>query len=141
RAMLEDAGPAAVIADATSRARVAQWGRAPLLTIEALLDGDGRPGDSVDRPSADPRSPAYVIYTSGSTGKPKGVTVTQRNVSNFLQSMAVEPGIDARDHVLSVTTISFDIAVLELLLPLTVGARVTLVSREVAMDGAELARA
>ncbi len=83
---------------------------------------------------------AYVIYTSGSTGKPKGVQVLHRGVVNFLNSMAHQPGMAAEDILLSVTTLSFDIAVLELFLPLTVGARVVLLSRATAMDGRKLAQ-
>jgi amino acid adenylation domain-containing protein len=86
-----------------------------------------------------PDNIAYVIYTSGSTGKPKGVEVLHRGVVNFLTSMQREPGITATDRLLSVTTLSFDIAVLEIFLPLTVGARVVLLSREDGMDGQKLA--
>ncbi len=82
---------------------------------------------------------AYVIYTSGSTGKPKGVQVLQRALVNFLLSMRQQPGLDASDTLLAVTTLSFDIAGLELFLPLLVGARVVLVSRETAANGADLA--
>lgn len=82
---------------------------------------------------------AYVIYTSGSTGKSKGVQISQRSVVNFLTSMRQQPGLAADDALLSVTTLSFDIAALEIFLPLTVGARLVLVSREVASDGARLA--
>jgi amino acid adenylation domain-containing protein len=81
---------------------------------------------------------AYVIYTSGSTGLPKGVQVPHRAVVNFLHSMSVEPGLGEQEVLLAVTTLSFDISVLELFLPLTVGARVVIVSREVATDGASL---
>lgn len=81
---------------------------------------------------------AYVIYTSGSTGKPKGVQIPHRTVVNFLSSMSHMPGLHNQDVLLSVTTLSFDIAALELFLPLTVGARVVVVSREVAADGAQL---
>ncbi len=77
---------------------------------------------------------AYVIYTSGSTGKPKGVQIDRGSVVNFLQSMKQQPGLTATDTLLAVTSISFDIAALELYLPLICGARVVLVSREVAMD-------
>jgi amino acid adenylation domain-containing protein len=84
-------------------------------------------------------SPAYVIYTSGSTGKPKGVSVPHRAVVNFLHSMGREPGLRADDRLLAVTTLSFDIAVLELFLPLTKGAEIVLASREQSMDGRELA--
>ncbi|WP_437756712.1 amino acid adenylation domain-containing protein [Sorangium sp. So ce1389] len=81
---------------------------------------------------------AYVLYTSGSTGKPKGVQVTHRALGNFLLSMAREPGLSPDDRLLAVTTVSFDIAGLELYLPLCVGASVELVSREVASDGVAL---
>jgi amino acid adenylation domain-containing protein len=82
---------------------------------------------------------AYVIYTSGSTGEPKGVEIPHRAVVNLLTSMAQRPGLSADDVLLAVTTISFDIAALELFLPLTVGGRVVLASREVAADSPLLA--
>src|SRR3569832_842318 len=85
-----------------------------------------------------PANLAYVIYTSGSTGKPKGVQITHRAVVNFLDAMLDQPGLDQQDILLAVTSISFDIAALELFLPLTVGARVVLVSHEVTVDGARL---
>ena len=81
---------------------------------------------------------AYTIYTSGSTGKPKGVQIEHRAVVNFLNSMRQEPGLTETDVFLAVTTISFDIAALEIYLPLMVGARIVLVSREVASDAARL---
>ena len=81
---------------------------------------------------------AYIIYTSGSTGTPKGVQVTHRNVVNFLTAIQRELGINASDVMLSVTTLAFDIAVLELLLPLTLGATTVVVGTQVAMDGEAL---
>jgi len=81
---------------------------------------------------------AYVIYTSGSTGKPKGVQISHSAVVNFLDSMRQQPGIAGSDVLLAVTTISFDIAALELYLPLITGARVVLVNREVAIDSSRL---
>ena len=81
---------------------------------------------------------AYVIYTSGSTGKPKGVQISHRAVVNFLYSMRQAPGLHKQDVLLSVTTLSFDIAGLEMFLPLITGASVVIVSREKAMDGGEL---
>jgi amino acid adenylation domain-containing protein len=83
---------------------------------------------------------AYVIYTSGSTGKPKGVQIEHRAVVNFLNSMRREPGLTSDDVLLAVTTLSFDIAGLELHLPLTTGARVVIAPWEVAADGEALLR-
>lgn len=90
-----------------------------------------------DRPEVTPGSDdlAYVIYTSGSTGKPKGVGIEHRALVNFLESMKEEPGIEPDDVLVAVTTISFDIAGLELFLPLIAGARVVIASRETATDG------
>ncbi len=78
---------------------------------------------------------AYVIHTSGSTGKPKGVLIPHRNVVNFLETMRQCPGLTATDKLLAVTTLSFDIAVLELFLPLTTGAELVIASREAVADG------
>jgi amino acid adenylation domain-containing protein len=112
----------------------------PALVI--CLDSDwetiAREGDANLDVDFTPDNLAYIIYTSGSTGKPKGVQIPHQAVVNFLTSMGQEPGLTAEDVLLAVTTISFDIAVLELFLPITVGARVILVSREVAADATEL---
>jgi len=91
-----------------------------------------------DEASAEPESIAYVIYTSGSTGKPKGVLVPHRSVVNLLGSVTKRPGLTEKDVVLAITTLSFDIAVSEIWLPLVVGAKIALVSRDVAADGALL---
>jgi len=85
-----------------------------------------------------PENRAYVIYTSGSTGKPKGVEVAHRGLVNFLTTMAQQPGMTSSDRLLAVTTLSFDIAGLEIYLPLMQGASVEIVSRETASDGNQL---
>ena len=82
-----------------------------------------------------PEHLAYTIYTSGSTGKPKGVEIPHRALVNFLTSMAGRPGLAEHDTLLAVTTISFDIAALEILLPLITGATVVLASREASASG------
>jgi amino acid adenylation domain-containing protein len=112
---------------------------------QLLLDADAKAIASapdsplpVDAHTAQPADPAYVIYTSGSTGKPKGVVVPHRAVVNFLTSMTREPGLTANDVLVAVTTLSFDIAVLELQAPLTVGATVVIASRDEAIDGRAL---
>ncbi|KMO26993.1 amino acid adenylation domain-containing protein, partial [Methylobacterium aquaticum] len=90
--------------------------------------------DPSPAPAVHPDALAYVIYTSGSTGRPKGVMVPHRALANILASMAEKPGLAAHDTILALTSLSFDIAVLELLLPLTVGARIVLASRAQARD-------
>jgi polyketide synthase PksJ len=96
--------------------------------------------ESSEKPQSDvkPHNLAYIIYTSGSTGKPKGVQIIHRAVVNFLNSMKREPGITPGDRLLSVTTLCFDIAVLEIFLPITTGACVVLADRDTATDGLKL---
>lgn len=84
---------------------------------------------------------AYVIYTSGSTGQPKGVQITHQSLVNFLHAHQQSPGISAEDRLLAVTSVSFDIAVLELFLPLMVGAEVIMVPTAITSDGYQLAQA
>ena len=85
-----------------------------------------------------PENLAYIIFTSGSTGKPKGVQIPHRAVVNFLTSMRQEPGLTANDRLLSVTTLSFDISVLEVFLPLSTGACVVVVPGEAIYDSTAL---
>ena len=82
---------------------------------------------------------AYVIFTSGSTGRPKGVLVPHHSVVNFLHGMRQRPGITAADTLLAVTTVAFDIHVLELFLPLICGATVALASTDEVSDPERLA--
>lgn len=108
---------------------------------QVLLDVDGDEVAGTDAaPSARPEAaePAYLIYTSGSTGRPKGVLINHGAVVNLLAGMADTPGLTGNDVLLAVTTVSFDIAVLELFLPLCVGATVVLATREDARDGRAL---
>ena len=87
-----------------------------------------------------PEDLAYLIYTSGSTGKPKGVEIPHRAVVNFLNSMQRRPGFQPDDRLLAVTTLSFDIAGLEIFLPLVSGGCVVVASRESITNGFHLAR-
>ena len=115
----------------------------PLHTGQTVLldrDCDSIAAESTENPTTQTTAEnlAYVLYTSGSTGKPKGVQIEHRSVVNFLTSMRQRPGLAADDALLAVTTLSFDIAGLELYLPLTVGGRVVIASSRAACDGEQL---
>ncbi len=131
--MLADSAAGLLIASA--RLTNAFEAPAQTLCLEEVLTEIAPYPDQAPDVAADGDRLAYVLYTSGSTGKPKGVQVTQRNVVNFLCSMQQVPGMEAADKLLAVTTISFDIAGLELFLPLVAGATVVLAEEAVAKDG------
>ncbi|HHJ18694.1 MAG TPA: amino acid adenylation domain-containing protein, partial [Gammaproteobacteria bacterium] len=133
-AMLDTAKAALLITVETLQARFPDSLRRLVLDSPKDVAAIGQTALSA-LPAVSAESLAYVIFTSGSTGQPKGVEVEHLSVVNFLQSMAKKPGMQSDDILLAVTTLSFDIAVLELLLPLVVGAKVVIASREVAADG------
>ena len=141
--MFEDSGAEILIVDSRDEKAPAELlakAKRVVDLAENLTEDDGvtetwRPAE----PS--PRSLAYVLYTSGSTGKPKGVLIEHGSLANFLASMARRPGLGATDRLFSVTTFSFDIAGLEIWLPLTQGTRVDLASRATTQDADLLAAA
>ncbi len=149
--MIEDSRCAAVLRVGVAAAALpAALAGVPSVTLEEVLALGGESGAAGGSslagtsPDAEPAGAsgselAYVIYTSGSTGRPKGVAVPHGAVASFLESMAEAPGLGRGDRLVAVTTLSFDIAVLELLLPLSVGATVELASRAEASDPAALA--
>ncbi|KZF26938.1 nonribosomal peptide synthetase 7 [Xylona heveae TC161] len=118
RHMIDDAGPKLIIVGAGTHNALLPW-RELCFDIDEIRDkmtnSDSDSGLEVDVHSDDL---AYVIYTSGSTGKPKGVEISHGALANLLCSMRREPGCSETDRLLAVTTISFDIAALELFLPL-----------------------
>ncbi|MEV5934742.1 non-ribosomal peptide synthase/polyketide synthase [Streptomyces sp. NPDC052079] len=119
--MIEDSRPVLVVDE--------RW-------LEAARTEDRAPDNLAPVP---PHSPAYVIYTSGSTGRPKGVVVGHAALVNFLDSMAGLFALTANDRLLAVTTVGFDIAALELYLPLLAGARVVLADKDTTRDPHALA--
>jgi amino acid adenylation domain-containing protein len=139
RFMAEDSGAQFVLEGSATRLELPPHVRA----IELAVGDDGLGNeDASDLPfGPSAADTAYVIYTSGSTGRPNGVAVTHGALSNFMGSMRMRPGLDETDVIAAVTTISFDIAALELFLPLTCGARIELLSADVAADGTRLASA
>jgi amino acid adenylation domain-containing protein len=135
--MIEDSQMAMLVTQSSIKEMTSEYG------VKSICVDTEWPQISVqsgENPQADvkPDNLAYIIYTSGSTGKPKGVQIIHKAVVNFLNSMEREPGITENDRLLSVTTLSFDIAVLEIFLPITTGACIVLASRDTATDGMKL---
>ena len=141
-AMMASDAQLALLVTHSAQTHSLKWPRAQSLWLDADAPSLAVHDDTALAPNpaldAGPEDPAYVIYTSGSTGRPKGVVVPHRAVLNFLASMTEVPGLAADDRLLAVTTLSFDIAVLELLLPLSVGATIILASADEALDGRAL---
>ncbi len=136
--MLEDSGAGTLLTEAALADRFpASEAQVVLVDDESATRTDDLDGAALEE--RDPGAPAYVIYTSGSTGQPKGVQISHRSVVSFLTSMARAPGLDAEDVLLAVTTVCFDISVLELFLPLTVGARTHIADEEEVRDPRRLA--
>lgn len=133
--IVEDAAPRLLICD-TSSDGVASIGAASVTTVEELASDGAAP--LTERPPLG--EVAYVIFTSGSTGRPKGVRVRHRELSTFLTAMRRRPGMTAKDRLLAVTTVAFDIAALELFLPLVAGGAVHIATYEESLQGELLAK-
>ncbi len=131
----DDARPALLLTQRSLEAKLPQSGARIVFCDDDAPEAEPSPGASVAEPA---QALAYVLYTSGSTGRPKGVEVSHRSVVNLLASMQREPGFTPDDALLAVTTIAFDIAILELFLPLVSGGRIILASREVGADPRQL---
>ncbi len=131
--ILEDAAPLVVITETKLRQKMAVDSCKQLICLDDNLWVASE--ESFEYPDMKGEDLAYIIFTSGSTGRPKGVEVRHHGLSTFLQAMAVQPGMTSDDVILSVTTISFDIAALELFLPLIVGATVRIAPYESTING------
>ncbi|PCK07574.1 MAG: hypothetical protein COA42_13585 [Alteromonadaceae bacterium] len=133
--ILEDGKPQVLLVDSLP----CQLNVAP--STQVLLTSDLLAQEAPDDnplPPLDKTGLAYIIFTSGSTGRPKGVAIPHKALTNFLHSMAERPGMNDADQLLSVTTVSFDIAALELYLPILVGGRVDIASHECSLDPEQL---
>ncbi|HEV7517054.1 MAG TPA: amino acid adenylation domain-containing protein, partial [Thermoanaerobaculia bacterium] len=137
--VLADALPRVLITEAHLLSALPPVAGVVLCLGGAPIDGSPlAPGSGAPIPGDD-RQLAYVLYTSGSTGRPKGVGVSHRALVNFLGSMRQTLGFAPGERILAVTSLAFDIAALEIFLPLTTGGRVELASRAEAADGVLLA--
>lgn len=138
--IFENARPTAAVTSSALSGRLS-YNNVPVLLIDTdqplLTEKSGTPLP----PSASPDEAAYIVYTSGSTGHPKGVVIRHRALVNLLYAMRRKPGLSADDTVMSVTTISFDMVIPDLFLPLIVGAKLVLANEREMVDGAALLEA
>ncbi|HMZ97947.1 MAG TPA: amino acid adenylation domain-containing protein [Nitrospira sp.] len=138
-AMIEASHAAVLITESALLGGLPQH-QLPVLCLDQEAEVLARQAEENPSPRSGPEHLVYVLFTSGSTGQPKGVEIEHRALVNFLRSMQQEPGITHRDVLVALTPLSFDIAGLELYLPLLVGATIILANRQQAMDGAWLQR-
>lgn len=131
--MLADSGAAVLLTDSGNPLPDVEFD-GPVLGLDATTDS------ATAAPPPRPDDLAYIIYTSGSTGRPKGVAVAHSTLANLLDAFEVELEPPADAIFLAVTSLSFDMSVLELWLPLVIGARLDVVDRDTTRDGAALAR-
>ena len=132
--IISDAQPAALLTEASLLATLPA-AHVPVVLCDAEAGDEPQPREA----NTDGESLAYVLYTSGSTGKPKGVEIKHSGLVNLLASMQRLTGFSSDDALLAVTTFSFDLAALELFLPLVSGGRILIASRDVASDPLRLA--
>jgi amino acid adenylation domain-containing protein len=135
--IISDADLEFVLTQSKLRDRLFTGSPATILYLDDLPDVSANKPEALDY-LADPSGLAYVIFTSGSTGRPKGVEIQHRALLNFLESMRREPGLREGERLLAITTVSFDIAALELFLPLVVGGEVELVAHADCVDAERL---
>lgn len=131
--MLQDSGAGFLITQQSFLERYQNYS-GQVITIDKLPDAGtqilGNPNRNISSHSL-----AYMIYTSGSTGRPKGVKVHHEAVVNFILSMATRPGFKSSDKILAVTTLSFDISILELFLPISMGGMVVITKADEVYQG------
>ncbi|MCP4260582.1 MAG: amino acid adenylation domain-containing protein, partial [Planctomycetes bacterium] len=136
--MMEDSGTSVVLTQSSLLGRLPVQERVRIICLDSEREAIEKHSSVTPEVENRQDNLAYIIYTSGSTGKPKGVQVPHGAVVNFLTSMSREPGFSEDDVLLAVTTLSFDIHVLEIFLPLIVGGRVVIADLETASDGDRL---
>ncbi len=134
---LEECKPVAVLSDS---ATAPSLGDMPATVLCMDRDWPAPEAASSSLPAVSPGDLAYIIYTSGSTGKPKGVPIRHRALVNLFDPNSGMPKLAPGDRLLAITTISFDIATMDMLMPLASGATLVVAGRFAAGDAFELAR-
>jgi amino acid adenylation domain-containing protein len=146
--MLQDSGSSVIITTGPVRDRLQLASNALAIVIDdtvVMQDLEVLPGcrvTDIDRvQSLHPRSLLYTIYTSGSTGNPKGVAIEHRSFTIFLKAMLSRVRMQPEERLLAITTISFDIAGLELFLPLLQGASLEMLDDAASRDPVQVVAA
>lgn len=134
---IEECKPVAVLSDSATAPSLGEMS-ARILCMDRDWPAPSKPTPNLPPVSADDL--AYVIYTSGSTGKPKGVQIRHRSLVNLFDPKSGMPKLTSGDRLLAITTISFDIATMDMLMPLASGATLVIADRFAAGDAFELAR-
>lgn len=138
--ILDEAKPVAIVTTSTLASETDLGTTRQILLDRPIAEGDGDLPKELLTEGPSSQDLAYVIFTSGSTGRPKGVQITHQSLTNFLMSMRELIEIKASDRLLAVTTIAFDIAALELFLPLICGATTVVAPRDTVRQPAALRR-
>ena len=137
--ILNECKPAVVVVT-TATAQVLAGSMLPLFLLDGQAQSSGYTEAIAELSASESLDDtAYTIYTSGTTGKPKGVVIPQRALVNVLAAAQREPGLRSGDRWLSVATISFDISILDMFLPLVTGAAVVIANAQEVTDPGRLA--
>ncbi|WP_426445438.1 amino acid adenylation domain-containing protein [Paenibacillus sp. S-38] len=145
--MLEDAKALVLLTNRKTAARLPELqGTSQVLLddaqtlghLESLSSANVESSELLGQPAL--TDPAYILYTSGSTGRPKGVVIPFGSLTNFLLAMQEGLSLGTEDHLLAVTTVAFDISILEIFLPLLNGARLTVANKITVQDPLALSR-
>ncbi len=135
--ILRDTEPPVLVSETALRTRLGEHRQGRVICLDEIASNAA---DAIPRSGPAPDDIAYIIYTSGSTGRPKGVPITQAQLSEFLIAMRDCIGIKPQDRVLAATTIAFDIHIVEVFLPLIVGASLAVATDPRTLDGRALAQ-
>jgi len=138
--VLDEGGIALILSQSVLLDQLSALTNVPVICLDRDRDAIAAAPAPAQLPKPGPHDLVYIIFTSGSTGRPKGVQITHRSLANLLCSMRSTPGFGESDHILSLASVSFDMIVPELYLPLVCGGKVELVTTDVARDGMRLAR-
>lgn len=136
--ILSDADPRLILASRSYEKLALTLGHKVVWLEDLLSSNPNASKTPAALPLVSAKTPAYILYTSGSTGKSKGVVVTHGSLVNFLLAMKECPGLGTEDRIAAITTLTFDIAGLEIYLPLICGAELVVLEREMARDGRAL---